>query len=159
MFSKVLIANRGAIACRIARTLRTMGITSVAIYSEADRGSLHVRMCDEAVSVGGPRGYLDVDAVLQAARSTGAQAVHPGYGFLSENTRFAEACEAAGVTFIGPTAEQIRDFGLKHKAREIAEQQGVPLLNGTGLLSNPGDAAAIGFPLMLKSTAGGGGIG
>lgn len=159
MFSKVLIANRGAIACRIARTLRAMGVGSVAIYSEADRGSLHVRMCDEAVSVGGPRGYLDVDAVLAAAKSTGAQAVHPGYGFLSENTGFAEACEAAGIAFIGPTPAQINDFGLKHKAREIAEQQGVPLLKGTGLLSNPADAAAIGFPLMLKSTAGGGGIG
>ena len=159
MFNKLLIANRGAIACRIIRTLRKMGIASVAVYSEADRHSLHVSQADEAVCLGDVRGYLNVDAVLAAAQSTGAQAIHPGYGFLSENADFAEACEAAGLAFIGPTPQQMRDFGLKHSARALAQQNEVPLLPGTGLLENAADALAVGLPLMLKSTAGGGGIG
>ena len=159
MFNKVLIANRGAIACRIIRTLRNMGIASVAVYSEADRHSLHVRQADEAVCLGDVRGYLNVEAVLAAAQSTGAQAIHPGYGFLSENADFAEACEAAGLAFIGPTPQQMRDFGLKHSARALAHKNQVPLLPGTGLLENAADALAVGLPLMLKSTAGGGGIG
>ncbi len=159
MFNKVLIANRGAIACRIIRTLRRLGIRSVAVHSDADQHSLHVRQADEAVSLGAVRGYLDVDAVLDAARRTGAQAIHPGYGFLSENADFAEACERAGLAFIGPTPQQMRDFGLKHRARELAEANGVPLLPGTGLLTSARDALAVGLPLMLKSTAGGGGIG
>ncbi len=159
MFTKVLIANRGAIACRIIRTLRRMGIQSVAVHSDADRHSLHARQADEAVSLGAVRGYLDTDAVLEAARRTGAQAIHPGYGFLSENADFAEACEAAGIAFIGPTPQQMRDFGLKHRARELAEANQVPLLPGTGLLTAAQDAMAVGLPLMLKSTAGGGGIG
>ncbi|MBY0504872.1 MAG: 5-oxoprolinase/urea amidolyase family protein [Bryobacteraceae bacterium] len=159
MFSKVLIANRGAIACRIIRTLRRMGIASVAVYSDVDRHSLHVRQADQAVSLGGVRGYLDVDAVLAAAKQTGAQAIHPGYGFLSENAAFAEACEAAGIAFIGPTPSQMRDFGLKHRARELAERNQVPLLPGTGLLKAASEALVVGLPLMLKSTAGGGGIG
>ncbi len=159
MMNKVLIANRGAIACRIIRTLRRMGVGSVAIYSEADAGARFVREADEAVCVGGPRGYLDVDAVLAAAKQTGAQGIHPGYGFLSENAGFAEQCEAAGLAFIGPTPAQIRDFGLKHRARELAAAAGVGMLPGTGLLERAADAAAVGFPLMLKSTAGGGGIG
>ncbi len=159
MFEKVLIANRGAIACRIIRTLRRMNIRSVAVFSEVDRNAMHVRMADEAVAVGDVRGYLDQAAILDAARTSGAQAIHPGYGFLSENASFAEACEAAGVVFIGPTPEQMRAFGLKHRAKELARSRNVPLLPGTGLIQSWREAEAIGFPLMLKSTAGGGGIG
>src|SRR5688572_26941349 len=166
MFTKVLIANRGVIARRIARTLRRLGVGSVAVYSEADAHSLHVVEADEAVLLGpGPvaESYLCMDKLLEAARRTGAQAIHPGYGFLSENADFAEACEGAGLAFIGPTPDQMRRFGLKHTARAIAEAQGVPLCPGTGLLASVGEAeenaARIGFPVMLKSTAGGGGIG
>src|SRR5947209_14763674 len=117
VFSKVLIANRGAIACRIIRTLHRMGIGSVAVYSEADRHSLHVMQAREAVLLGpapASQSYLDIGRVLDAARQTGAEAIHPGYGFLSENADFAEACQAAGLAFIGPTPAQMRDFGLKH---------------------------------------------
>ena len=166
MFESVLIANRGEIACRIIRTLRKMGIRSVAVYSEADRHSRHVLDADRAVCIGPPptrSSYLNAEAVLDAARVTGAQAIHPGYGFLSENTDFAEAAERLGVRFIGPTPEQIRAFGLKHSARELAERASVPLLPGTGLLRDLAhaqqEAGRIGFPLMLKSSAGGGGIG
>jgi urea carboxylase len=166
MFSKVLIANRGAIACRIQRTLRRMGIAAVAVYSEADRASLHVRNADEAVLLGpGPpaESYLRTDRILQAARSSGAQAIHPGYGFLSENAQFAEECERAGIVFIGPTPQQIRDFGLKHTARALALANALPLLPGSSLLHDLahalGEAQQIGYPVMLKSTAGGGGIG
>lgn len=166
MFEKVLIANRGAIACRIIRTLRTLGIQSVAVYSEADAHSLHVTMADEAVCIGpapAAESYLRADRILEVARQTGAQAIHPGYGFLSENAVFAEACAASGVVFIGPTPDQMRRFGLKHTAREIAEQNQVPLLPGSGLLADVDhaltEAARIGYPVMLKSTAGGGGIG
>ncbi len=166
MFDKVLIANRGAIACRIIRTLRRMGVTSVAVFSDADAGSAHVREADEAVRIGpAPAGesYLNIEAVLAAARATGAQAIHPGYGFLSENTAFAEACEAAGITFIGPTPDNIRAFGLKHTARELARAHGAPLAPGTDLLTDAAAALAaareIGFPVILKATAGGGGIG
>jgi urea carboxylase len=159
MFSKVLVANRGAIACRIFRTLKRMGVKSVAIYSEPDRHSLHVSSADEAV----PASYLDIAQVLEAAKRTGAEAIHPGYGFLSENAEFAEACEAAGIAFIGPTPEQMRSFGLKHSARKIAAENDVPLLPGTPLLASAEEALAaairIGLPVMLKSTAGGGGIG
>jgi urea carboxylase len=166
MFSKVLIANRGAISVRIQRTLRRLGIRSVAVYSKADAGSLHVQHADEAVCLGEAQAadtYLDIDKVIAAARDTGCDAIHPGYGFLSENLEFARACEEAGIVFVGPTAEQIRDFGLKHTARSLAEQSGVPLLPGTGLLEDEkdavGKASEIGYPVMLKSTAGGGGIG
>ncbi len=166
MFEKVLIANRGAIACRIIRTLRKMGIKSVAVYSEADRHSLHVRLADEAVEIGPPaaaQSYLRADRMLEAAKATGAQAIHPGYGFLSENPGFAEDCAAAGIAFIGPSPAQMRAFGLKHTARDLAEANRVPLLPGSGLLSDAGharaEAARIGYPVMLKSTAGGGGIG
>ena len=120
MFRKVLIANRGAIACRVIRTLRKMGVASVAVYSEADEHSLHVDQADEAVSIGPPpaaQSYLSIPALLKAAEDTGTEAIHPGYGFLSENARFAEACAAHGIVFIGPTPEQMRDFGLKHTAR------------------------------------------
>ncbi len=159
MFRKILIANRGAIACRIIRTLDRLGIESVAVYSDADRDSPHVKQATEAVSLGATRGYLDIDAVLAAARGARAEAIHPGYGFLSENAAFAEACEAAGIAFIGPTPSQIREFGLKHRSKEIANSNGVPLLPGTGLLEKWQDALGAGLPLMLKSTAGGGGIG
>ena len=166
MFTKVLIANRGEIACRIIRTLKKMRIASVAIYSEADAGARHVLDADEAICVGAAPAadsYLNVQKILQVARETGAQAIHSGYGFLSENASFAEACEAAGIAFIGPTPAQMRDFGLKHTARALAEKNGVPLLPGTGLLKDVSEAKlqaeSIGYPVMLKSTAGGGGIG
>lgn len=166
MFSKVLIANRGAIACRIERTLRKMGVKSVAVYSEADVGSLHVAQADEAVLIGpapAAQSYLAIEKILAVAKQTGAQAIHPGYGFLSENPGFAEACAAAGIVFIGPKPDQMRRFGLKHTAREIAQTEGAPLLPGTGLLPDVAaalrEAETIGYPVMLKSTAGGGGIG
>ncbi|HWW20749.1 MAG TPA: urea carboxylase [Steroidobacteraceae bacterium] len=166
MFDKVLIANRGAIACRIQRTLRRMGIGAVAVYSEADQASLHVRHADEAILIGtGPAAdsYLLTERILEAARHSGAQAIHPGYGFLSENAQFAESCERAGIAFIGPTAQQIRNFGLKHTARALALAQSLPLLPGSGLLNDlphaTREAERIGYPVMLKSTAGGGGIG
>ncbi|MGO9259801.1 MAG: urea carboxylase [Bryobacteraceae bacterium] len=166
MFQRVLIANRGAIACRIIRTLRRMGVAPVAVYSEADRHSLHVAQAAEAVLLGpapAAESYLSIPALLEAARRTGAEAIHPGYGFLSENAVFAEACAANGIAFIGPTPAQMRDFGLKHTARRIAEENGLPLLPGTGLVAPVDEALAaagrIGYPVMLKSTAGGGGIG
>ena len=143
MFRKVLIANRGAIACRIVRTLRRMGIGSVAVYSEADRHSLHVEQADEAVAIGPPpaaQSYLSTAALLEAARSTGAEAIHPGYGFLSENADFAEECARNGIVFIGPTPRQMRAFGLKHTARRIAAENGVPLLPGTDLLQTAAEA-------------------
>ncbi|SKC87991.1 urea carboxylase [Burkholderia sp. YR290] len=166
MFDKVLIANRGAIACRILRTLRELNVEGIAVYSEADRASRHVSLADTACSLGDGAAsvtYLDIAKILEIARAQGAQAIHPGYGFLSENAAFAEACEAAGIAFIGPTPAQLREFGLKHTARAIAAEQGVPMLEGTGLLDSL-DAALeaaqrIGYPVMLKSTAGGGGIG
>ena len=142
MLSKVLIANRGAIAFRIARTLRRMGIGSVAVYSEADAHSLHVAACDEAVAAIGPspaaQSYLDAESKRSSpsAKSVGAQAIHPGYGFLSENPAFAETCTAAGIIFIGPTAAQMRAFGFKHAARALAEANGVPLLPGSKLLDD-----------------------
>jgi urea carboxylase len=166
MFKKVLIANRGAIACRVIRTLRRMGIASVAVYSEADTGSLHVAQADEAVLLGpslAAESYLDAAKVLAAAKATGAEAIHPGYGFLSENAGFAEACRAEGIAFIGPAPEHLRAFGLKHTARELAAANAVPLAPGSGLVGSlaeaQAEAARIGFPVMLKSTAGGGGIG
>lgn len=166
MFQKILVANRGAIACRIIRTLDRMGIASVAVYSDADRHARHVRMAGHAVRIGPPRAaesYLNVEAVIEAARATGAEAIHPGYGFLSENANFAEACREAGIVFIGPRPEHMRAFGLKHEARALAQAAGVPLAPGSGLVESLTDAQraadAIGYPVMLKSTAGGGGIG
>ncbi|MEO7597674.1 MAG: urea carboxylase [Opitutus sp.] len=166
MFSKVLIANRGAIACRVIRTLRRMQIASVAVYSDADQHSLHVQQADESVHLGAApaaQSYLDADKIIAAAKATGAQAIHPGYGFLSENPAFADACAAAGLVFVGPTGDQMRRFGLKHAARAIARQHQVPLLPGSELLRDEEhartEAARIGYPVMLKSTAGGGGIG
>ena len=166
MFSKVLIANRGAIACRIIRTLKALGVQSVAVYSVADAQARHVREADEAYLLGpapAAESYLRAERILQIAKDCGAQAIHPGYGFLSENPAFAEACEAAGIAFIGPAPDQMRAFGLKHTARDLAEQRGVPLLPGSGLLTDlaqaQSEATRVGFPVMLKSTAGGGGIG
>jgi urea carboxylase len=166
MFRKVLIANRGAIACRIIRTLNRMGIASVAVYSDADRHAMHVMQAHEAIAIGpspAAESYLKIDAILDAARKTGAEAIHPGYGFLSENPDFAEACEQAGIAFIGPKPRHMRAFGLKHRARELALQSGVPVAPGSGLLRDVdhaiSEAARIDFPLMIKSTAGGGGIG
>ncbi|MBW4520607.1 MAG: urea carboxylase [Scytolyngbya sp. HA4215-MV1] len=166
MFRKVLIANRGEIACRVIRTLDRLGIASVAVYSDADAHAQHVSMATEAVWIGAApvaESYLRYDRILEVAQTTGAQAIHPGYGFLSENIEFAIACEAAGIVFIGPTPQQIRAFGLKHTARELAAQNQVPLVPGSGLLESLEAAqiaaATIGYPVMLKSTAGGGGIG
>ncbi len=166
MFSKVLIANRGAIACRVIRTLKRLNIGSVAVYSEADAQSLHVVDADQAFSLGkggASETYLDQEKIISIAKLAGAEAIHPGYGFLSENPEFVERCEQEGLVFLGPTAEQMRAFGLKHSARRIATQAKVPLLPGTELLSDKQQALIaaekIGYPVMLKSTAGGGGIG
>ena len=166
MFSKILIANRGAIATRAERTFKKMGISSVAVYSETDRDSLHVENADEAVCLGeggAQATYLDADKIIAAAKETGAEAVFPGYGFLSENVQFARRCADEGIVFIGPEPNQMEQFGLKHVAREIAQKAGVPLAPGTGLISTVDEALSaareIGFPVMLKSTAGGGGIG
>ncbi|MFW1837180.1 urea carboxylase [Acinetobacter gyllenbergii] len=166
MFKKVLIANRGAIACRVIRSLKKLGIQSVAVYSEADRDSLHVSLADEAIFIGdsaAQQSYLNIEKILAAAQHTGAEAIHPGYGFLSENAAFCDLCEQHGIAFIGPTSQQMRDFGLKHTARALAIQNHVPLLPGSQLLIDLDDALLqadqIGYPVMLKSTAGGGGIG
>ncbi|WP_437123427.1 urea carboxylase [Tistlia consotensis] len=162
----MLVANRGEIACRIIRTLRDLGLDSVAVYSDADRHAPHVRLADRAVRLGpapAAESYLSIEAILAACRETGATAVHPGYGFLSEAPELCERLEAEGIAFVGPTAAQLRTFGLKHTARAAAEASGVPLLPGSGLLAELAEAeaaaAAIGYPVMLKSTAGGGGIG
>ena len=165
-FDTLLIANRGEIACRIIESAKKLGLRTVAVFSEADRGAKHVRLADEAVLLGpapAKESYLRVDAILAAAKETGAGAIHPGYGFLSEDAAFAEAVEAAGLVFVGPTAEQLRIFGTKHTARDAARAAGVPMIAGSGLLGDVDDAVAastaIGFPLMLKATGGGGGIG
>lgn len=165
-FSRVLIANRGAIAVRIIRTLKKMGIESVAVYAEADRESLHVRMADLSLSLGDgapAETYLNQQKIIDLARKHKVQAIHPGYGFLSENMDFVGLCERSNIVFIGPTAQHIAAFGLKHKARELAESSQVPLLPGSDILSNSAQATQladdIGYPVMLKSTAGGGGIG
>ena len=166
MFNTVMIANRGAIATRIIRTLKKLGIQSVAIYHQADQDSLHVQQADIAVCLGdGSVGdtYLNIDKILSIAKQHQVDAIHPGYGFLSENTQFVQACEQNDFVFIGPTTEQMELFGLKHLAREAAEQAGVPLVPGSPLLTEQHDAITwankIGYPIMLKSTAGGGGIG
>ena len=164
MFRKVLIANRGEIAVRIIRACRDLGISPVAIYSEADRGALHVRMADEAYLVGAPpssESYLVIENILNAARRSGADAIHPGYGFLSENPRFAQACAEAGIPMIGPSAESIRLMGNKTQARAALLKQGVPIVPGTHRpLDSPQEAieaaSAIGYPVMLKAAAGGG---
>tara|TARA_R110002096_G_scaffold159011_4_gene324600 strand:+ start:2317 stop:5898 length:3582 start_codon:yes stop_codon:yes gene_type:complete len=166
MFKKVLIANRGAISCRIQRTLRKLNIGSVAVFSNPDRESLHALDADEGVLLPGnlaSETYLDVQKIIEAARETGAEAIHPGYGFLSENAGFANACEEAGIAFIGPTPKQLETCGLKHVCRDIARDAQVPLLEGSDLLKTAEEALEtaikVGFPVILKSSAGGGGIG
>ncbi|TCM66775.1 urea carboxylase [Acinetobacter calcoaceticus] len=166
MFKTVLISNRGEIAVRAIRTLKKMGIQSVAVYSDSDRYAQHVQEADIAIALNGLKPsdtYLSIDKLIQAAKDSGAEAIFPGYGFLSESAEFARACEANAIAFMGPTADQILEFGLKHRARELAAAAQVPMTQGTGLLSSLEEAVAaagqIGYPIMLKSTAGGGGIG
>ncbi|MYN54486.1 acetyl-CoA carboxylase biotin carboxylase subunit [Lactobacillus crispatus] len=167
MFKKVLIANRGEIAVRIIRSLKEMGIKTVAIYSTADRESLHVQLADEAVCVGGPQpteSYLNIKNILAAAVGIGAQAIHPGYGFLSENAEFAQMCEDCGLTFIGPKAETIDQMGNKEHARQLMMAHNVPVTPGSnGVIKNAEEAkkiaAQIGYPVLIKATAGGGGKG
>jgi urea carboxylase len=166
MIDRILIANRGEIACRIIRTLDRLNIQSIAIYSEIDRHAPHVNMATKSFCIGkatAVESYLQADKILEIARDNGVQAIHPGYGFLSENADFATACEAAQIAFIGPTPAQLRQFGLKHTARLIAADNGIPMLIGSDLLQSQAQAESIasqiGYPVMLKSTAGGGGIG
>ncbi len=167
MFDKILIANRGEIACRVIRTCRRLGIATVAVYSQADADAQHVRLADEAWPIGGPRpaeSYLRGDAILEVALKSGAQAIHPGYGFLSENADFADAVEAAGVVFIGPKAASMRKMGSKAGAKELMHAAGVPVVPGyTGEDQSPDvlhrEADAIGYPLMIKAAHGGGGKG
>jgi acetyl-CoA carboxylase, biotin carboxylase subunit len=163
---KVLIANRSEIALRVIRTCRELELATVAVYSDADRDALHVREADEAVPIGKPHAresYLNVDKLIDAARATGADAVHPGYGFLSESSRFADACEAAGVTFVGPSASAIAAMGDKAAARRLARDAGVPVVPGTDASADPEAALRgadeIGYPVMVKAAAGGGGRG
>ncbi|WER46170.1 acetyl/propionyl/methylcrotonyl-CoA carboxylase subunit alpha [Cupriavidus sp. WKF15] len=167
MFSKILIANRGEIACRVAATCRRLGIRTVAVYSDADADARHVAFCDEAVHIGGAAArdsYLRADHIIEMAKETGAQAIHPGYGFLSENEAFAEACAAAGLVFIGPPASAIHAMGSKSAAKQLMEKASVPLVPGYhGEDQNPGllrsEADRIGYPVLLKASAGGGGKG
>jgi 3-methylcrotonyl-CoA carboxylase alpha subunit len=167
MFTSVLIANRGEIACRIARTARRLGLRTVAVYSEADEGALHMRLCDEAYLIGGaaPRdSYLSIEHLLDAAKKSNAQCIHPGYGFLSENADFAEACAQAGITFVGPPAEAIRMMGLKDRAKALMEKAGVPVVPGyhgdkQELKFLKEKAYEIGYPVLIKPAAGGGGRG
>ena len=164
---KLLIANRGEIALRIIRTCREMGISTVAVYSTVDRTALHVQLADEAVCVGDPpssRSYLNIPNIIAAATSRGADAIHPGYGFLAENDRFAEICNAHGLTFVGPSPESIREMGDKSTAKATMQRVGVPTIPGSeGLLDTPEEAAQLaetmGYPVMIKATAGGGGRG
>jgi acetyl-CoA carboxylase biotin carboxylase subunit len=167
MFKKILIANRGEIALRVICACKDLGIRTVAVYSEADRHSLHVRFADQAICIGpakSARSYLDIPSVISAAEITNADAVHPGYGFLSENADFAEVCETSGLRFIGPPPEILRRMGLKQVARSAMEEAGVPILPGSkGILKGPEEAlevaGEIGYPVMLKASAGGGGRG
>jgi acetyl-CoA carboxylase, biotin carboxylase subunit len=167
MFGKVLVANRGEIAVRIIRALREMGIRSVAVFSDADRAAMHVRLADEAEHIGpapSPESYLRIDKILEAAKKHGVEAIHPGYGFLSENAEFAAACKAAGIVFIGPPAEAIRRLGSKTAARVLAKQAGVPVVPGSEESAANLDqarrvAGELGYPVLLKAAAGGGGKG
>ena len=167
MFRKILIANRGEIACRVIRTARQLGVATVAVYSDADRDALHVAVADEAIRIGpaeASKSYLNIAAIIEAAKASGAEAVHPGYGFLSENPGFVEAVEAAGLVFIGPSANAIRAMGLKDAAKSLMEKAGVPVVPGyhgerqdAAFLA--GEAEAIGYPVLIKARAGGGGKG
>ena len=167
MFTKILIANRGEIACRVAATARRMGVKTVAVYSDADAGAKHVAVCDEAVHIGGSapkESYLQWQRIIAAAKATGAQAVHPGYGFLSENEEFAQACADAGLVFIGPPPSAIQAMGLKAESKQLMEKAGVPLVPGYhGADQDPAllqrEADRIGYPVLIKASAGGGGKG
>src|SRR6187431_242066 len=163
MFKKVLIANRGEIALRVIRACRELDIQTVAVYSDADRESLHVRFADDDVCIGPPPGkdsYLKIPRLIAAAEITGADAIHPGYGFLAENAEFAETCRASGITFIGPTPDQIRIMGDKASARRAMQEVGVPIVPGSpGPVDDPEEALVfardIGFPVIIKAAAGG----
>ena len=166
MFRKVLIANRGEIALRVIRACKELGVRTVAVFSEADRESLHVRFADEEVCIGPPsarESYLNIPRIISAAEITGADAIHPGYGFLAENAEFSEICQRSEITFIGPTPSQIRQMGDKAAARRAMVEVGVPVVPGTDVLSDPEEAMAaakqIGFPVLVKAAAGGGGKG
>jgi len=166
MFKKVLIANRGEIAVRVIRACRELGIQTVAVHSEADAGALHVRFADQAVCIGpaqASKSYLHIPAIISAAEITAADAIHPGYGFLSENAEFARVVESCGINFIGPTADAMRLWGDKIRAREVAERYGLPLLPGSKALRDPEhaeqEAERVGFPVMMKARGGGGGRG
>jgi 3-methylcrotonyl-CoA carboxylase alpha subunit len=167
LFDKILIANRGEIACRVIRSAKALGVATVAVHSEADANALHVELADEAVNIGPPaarESYLVIDKIIAAAKATGAQAIHPGYGFLSENPDFAEACETAGIVFIGPSADAIRAMGLKGPAKTLAAQAGVPIVPGAFPDDQSPDALqaaahGVGFPVLIKASAGGGGRG
>ena len=166
MFEKVLVANRGEISLRVVRACQELGVAAVAVYSDADESALHVRHADEAVRIGPPpagKSYLDVEALIDAAKETGAEAVHPGYGFLAENAAFAAACREAGLTFVGPSAEVIEKLGNKSAARRLAREAKVPVVPGSDDASSADEAAqtagGIGYPIMVKAAAGGGGRG
>nr|MCU0941434.1 ATP-grasp domain-containing protein [Hydrogenophaga sp.] len=167
MFTKILIANRGEIACRVAATARRLGVKTVAVHSDADARAKHVAACDEAVHIGGsaPKdSYLQWERIIEAARATGAQAIHPGYGFLSENEAFANACAKAGLVFIGPPSSAIEAMGLKAESKRLMEKAGVPLVPGYhGADQDPAllqrEADRIGYPALIKASAGGGGKG
>ena len=167
MFKKILIANRGDIAVRVIRACRELGITSVAVYSDVDRAALHVRKADEAYHIGPPaaaESYLNIQKILEVAKRCGANAIHPGYGFLSENAQFARACGDASFKFIGPSAASIQMMGSKTRARQAMEKEGVPFVPGTSSGVDSAEqalqvAAKIGYPVMLKAAAGGGGKG
>jgi acetyl-CoA carboxylase biotin carboxylase subunit len=167
MFKKILVANRGEIACRIIRACREMGIVSLAIYSEADRAGLHVQMADEAVGIGpspAAESYLNMDRIIETARAAGAEAIHPGYGFLAENAEFARRCEQAGIVFIGPNSRALELVGDKIRARQTMEKSGIPIIPGmkrvaVDFAEYAAEAKKIGYPVMIKASAGGGGKG
>src|SRR5438128_3148480 len=168
MFKKVLVANRGEIAIRVCRALDEMGIASVAVYSELDRDALHVKRADEAYLIGGPtaaESYLKIEKILEVCEESGAEAVHPGYGFLAENAAFARACDGAGIVFIGPPAEAIDAMGSKTRARELMKDAGIPIIPGTTDPVESAEAArkiiddSVGYPVAIKAAGGGGGKG
>jgi pyruvate carboxylase subunit A len=167
MFNKILIANRGEVAIRVMRACRELGIATVAVYSEADNNALFTKYADEAYLIGPPpttKSYLNIDAIIEVAKRTGAQGIHPGYGFLSENAAFAKRCEDEGITFIGPSSEVIKKMGSKISARQAMIEAGVPVVPGDGRAVEDVETAReiagnLGYPLMIKASAGGGGIG
>ena len=167
MFKKILVANRGEIACRVATTAARLAIKTVAVYSDADAGAKHVSFCDEAIHIGGsaPKdSYLRWERIIEAAKATGAEAIHPGYGFLSENEEFARACADAGLVFIGPPPSAIKAMGLKAESKQLMERAGVPLVPGYHAANQDpvllkSEAASIGYPVLIKASAGGGGKG